>query len=227
MMMTNRHVKRVPLDFDWKLNKTWKGYLNPHFKPCPNCEDGYNAAHNALWKYITELFHYKYKGKEMGHNTLYNFKKYSSHFISEEKIDEVLKDDAERYVKEFEKKGSMGTDTSGYAYDAHFLIMDASGLEKEWGKCALCKGEGIDLSIKEAYEKWEKHDPPNGDGFQLWETTGDGSPTTPVFESLDKLSDWLLEHPEFFSETWTKEDWFNLFKSDVALYDIITRELLI
>ena len=30
-------------------------------------------------------------------------------------------------------------------------------------------------------------DPPNGDGYQLWETTSEGSPVSPVFESIDAL----------------------------------------
>lgn len=35
-----REIKRVALDFDWPLNKTWKGFLNPHYDGhCSNCED--------------------------------------------------------------------------------------------------------------------------------------------------------------------------------------------
>lgn len=30
-----REIKRVALDFDWPLKKVWKGYINPHYKPCP------------------------------------------------------------------------------------------------------------------------------------------------------------------------------------------------
>lgn len=36
-----RQLRRVPMDFDWPLNKTWKGFLNPHYKEdsvkCPFC----------------------------------------------------------------------------------------------------------------------------------------------------------------------------------------------
>ena len=35
-----REIRRVPLDFSWPLNKAWEGFLNPHFKPCPNEEKG-------------------------------------------------------------------------------------------------------------------------------------------------------------------------------------------
>lgn len=40
-----RELKRVALDFDWPIDKTWDGYLNPfykHCKPCPFCESGYS-----------------------------------------------------------------------------------------------------------------------------------------------------------------------------------------
>ncbi len=44
-----REIKRVPLDFDWPTNKVWKGFINPHFQPCPaadrnDCHGGYSNA---------------------------------------------------------------------------------------------------------------------------------------------------------------------------------------
>ena len=34
-----RILKRVPLDFTWPLNQTWKGYINPyHSQECKSCE---------------------------------------------------------------------------------------------------------------------------------------------------------------------------------------------
>lgn len=43
-----RELKRVALDFQWPLHKLWKGYKNPHFRPCPKedteCFGGYTAA---------------------------------------------------------------------------------------------------------------------------------------------------------------------------------------
>lgn len=39
----SRELKRVPLSFDWPLNETWKGFINPYGKyatQCPGCEDG-------------------------------------------------------------------------------------------------------------------------------------------------------------------------------------------
>ena len=33
-----RELKRVALDFEWPLNKAWKGFLNPHDDDCHTCE---------------------------------------------------------------------------------------------------------------------------------------------------------------------------------------------
>jgi len=47
-----RQLRRVPLDFDWPLDKTWGGFLNPFYGQsinCPDCEgSGYSAEANRL-----------------------------------------------------------------------------------------------------------------------------------------------------------------------------------
>lgn len=51
----SREVRRVPLDFDWPLDRVWQGYLWPaRFAetPCPACENGFSVhgRHlNDLW----------------------------------------------------------------------------------------------------------------------------------------------------------------------------------
>lgn len=50
-----REIRRVPLDFEWPLDKVWEGFLTPerlHEKDCLDCEHGYSPqAENlyALW----------------------------------------------------------------------------------------------------------------------------------------------------------------------------------
>lgn len=50
-----RELKQVALDFDWPVNKTWQGYLNPLYaaKKCEPCDGhGYSSAArrlNELW----------------------------------------------------------------------------------------------------------------------------------------------------------------------------------
>lgn len=63
-----------------------------------------------------------------------------------------------------------------------------------YGKCGVCGGEGElpqDAEAKALYEAWTPSEPPSGEGYQLWETTSEGSPLSPVFGKLDVLCDWL------------------------------------
>ncbi len=41
----------------------------------------------------------------------------------------------------------------------------------------------------------ERSEPPEGEGWQLWETVSEGSPVSPVFESAEQLADWM-SHPD-------------------------------
>lgn len=48
-----REIKRVPLDFDWPMNKVWSGFQNPHYeghcKQCSQCGgSGLSAPAKAL-----------------------------------------------------------------------------------------------------------------------------------------------------------------------------------
>lgn len=50
-----RMVRRVPMDFEWPLDKVWKGFEFPerlHETQCPNCENGFSEHAeqlHALW----------------------------------------------------------------------------------------------------------------------------------------------------------------------------------
>lgn len=46
-----RELKRVALDFNWPLGKTWEGFLNPFYNQqikCPECENGYSPEYTKL-----------------------------------------------------------------------------------------------------------------------------------------------------------------------------------
>jgi len=74
--------------------------------------------------------------------------------------------------------------------------------------CATCDGHA---SI-EAYpgqraeaEAWEPTDPPEGEGWQLWETTTEGSPMSPVFATPEQLAGWMSA-PERDKHNWVPFD---------------------
>lgn len=80
--------------------------------------------------------------------------------------------------------------------------------------CEHCEGHGhvfANEGEKFDYENWERTDPPTGEGYQLWSTTTEGHPMSPVFESLEKLCDWLAEYGSVFgSEGASKAEWMKM-----------------
>lgn len=88
---------------------------------------------------------------------------------------------------------------SGFGHDSiNAMIAVRARCEREGinETCPTCHGHA---SI-EAYpgqraeaEAWESTDPPEGEGWQLWETVSEGSPISPVFPSADALAAWMSD----------------------------------
>ena len=83
--------------------------------------------------------------------------------------------------------------------------------------CQTCEGRG-DAATEEqraAHEAWTRTEPPEGEGWQLWETVSEGSPVSPVFATPDELASWMSDPArgdqwvpgdvalKFISEGWT------------------------
>lgn len=201
-----RELKRVPMNFDWPLNQKWKGYLNPHYKECGKCKgSGQTTARQRLGDLVHLLMisaSDALRGKAhpwlcecsgllhtQGMAPSMDMVELTTGF-SERSLDFMGHDAIDRFMAE--KK-----------------IIEAAGLSESWGTCAECDGEGIDPQMRAAYEAWEKYDPPSGKGYQLWETTSEGSPISPIFETLDALCDWLEQSKAsvFGSHTATAIEW--------------------
>lgn len=84
--------------------------------------------------------------------------------------------------------------------------------------CQVCEGEGEAWARPEdkvAFETWEPYDPPEGEGYQLWETTSEGSPKSPVFKTLDELCGWCADHATTFADfKATAEEWRDMLDKD-------------
>jgi len=84
-------------------------------------------------------------------------------------------------------------------------------------RCIACRHAG-----KLAKRPWKKYfdcpewatQPPTGEGYQLWETTSEGSPISPVFKTPEELAQWLfdIKASAFGSCTATYEHWLNFIK---------------
>ena len=56
---------------------------------------------------------------------------------------------------------------------------------------------------------------PEGEGYQLWETTSEGSPVSPVFKTLDELCAWCEDNATTFgSYKASKEEWKQMLSDD-------------
>lgn len=193
----SREVRRVPLDFEWPLNKTWEGYLLPErlrAAPCPAGASCVNGATPAMaWvSHIARLA-----------------------LMLDEDLDAQRRDRPmhlyfgdERFhgprpspdISEFAAglagrgKSFLGHDSIN-AWTATRKLVEAAGLDPEtWGRCPECGGEGVvDAYEGQAAERdaWEPTLPPTGDGWQLWSTVSEGSPVSPVFATAEELAQWL------------------------------------
>lgn len=71
--------------------------------------------------------------------------------------------------------------------------------------CTLCWGDKhVSLRIE----------PPEGDGWQMWEDTSEGSPISPVFRTAEKLAEWLESSgaSAMGIQPATKEQWLKMIK---------------
>lgn len=200
-----REARRVPLDFDWPLNKTWAGYLMPdslHGDKCLDCTNGYTDAHEWL-----EAVAYCVAG------------------LADDAADEARGRQMHPYLtplREISYNGAKGRPgpqfaefTDGIAPEAAggFMGRDvyrvltglkaAAGLPERWGICPTCDGH----ATVEKYpgqradaDEWEPTDPPEGEGWQMWETTSEGSPISPVFATASELASWCADNVGAFGD---------------------------
>lgn len=88
----------------------------------------------------------------------------------------------------------------GFGHDAINQMIAVKARAKRlgvYGLCEHCNGAGHvfrDDAHRAEYEAWERSEPPTGDGWQMWETTSEGSPISPVMRSPEELAAWLTEH---------------------------------
>jgi hypothetical protein len=220
--MGHRVCKRVALDFEWPKNKVWKGYVNPHWKPCKACDGrGETPGRRAL----THLFHrlviaadesiYKPRPGDEGRRA------YPHPWLRESmevyKPEDLTPDIDELVTALAGKKDSpLGRDTY-VGYLCLQKLIEAAGLDpKKWGFCTKCDPEyHVDPEHLEAYKAWEDYEPPAGEGYQLWETTSEGSPISPVFKTARALAKWAAKSASLFANSGASEaEWLRMIEED-------------
>lgn len=84
--------------------------------------------------------------------------------------------------------------------------------------CKNCGGNW-ELAVYPDGTPWKETKPPTGEGYQLWETTTEGSPQSPVFKTIEELAQWCAEHATVFGNSRASaEEWLAMLTKDfVAL----------
>lgn len=175
-------VKRVPRDFDWPTGRLWHGYVNPWPGPvaCPECLSfGFNAETRRLYD---------------------TFRSWAPRMtLGEERIlleKGVTKNEVARL-----RRRRPGSDTPIVRFQLVEIRAQRKGV---WGPCEACQGEQFVVNPNPAvqqlyesvnlFEEWQPVEPPDGDGWQLWEKPApEGYPVSPVFSTAHELGVWCAE----------------------------------
>jgi hypothetical protein len=247
-----REIRRVPLDFDWPLNKIWEGFLTParfDEEKCPNCTNGYSPQAQNLrdlwyghvpfdpastgstpWRADTPAIRERAERNVAAAPGFYGSgetaivreaQRLADHFncwchhLSQADVDALV--EANR-LHDFTHTWSRGTGwqkkepavrpTAQQVNEWSLSGMGHDGVNQSVVLRARCEREGIPVNCStcngygsiEKYEgqraeaeAWVATDPPQGEGWQLWETTTEGSPVSPVFATADELADWMSD----------------------------------
>lgn len=225
VMAANRELRRVPADFDWPLGKVWKGYIVPdELVPptCPDCEGGYSVQCAQIMR--TYYPHQVREPVSAWHDKL-----------TQDDVDMLIADG--RFPE-----GSTAAEANAAAREGASLFgkfsMDAINI---WlvakrrcvaigapTECPTCDGTGNvgTAEQRKAYDEWEGEDQPEGDHLQVWETTSEGSPITPVFPPTEDgrraLVEYLVANAGGFTEGLTSEDWDRCLESSWPAFDLAT-----
>jgi hypothetical protein len=205
-----REIKRVALDFKPKLGEVWPGFLNEHYRECPQCSGGTTTAHARLSDLVSLLMLSGEDAKRgKAHPYFYDAPLHHTAGTKAPSIDmiELTTGLAGR------EPSFMGHDSID-RWSATKKIIAAAGLPEDWGTCPHCKGDAIDPEVKEAYEAWQESPPPAGDGYQLWSTTTEGTPMTPVFSAPEELARHCADNnvSTFGSDTADYETWLKFIR---------------
>jgi hypothetical protein len=232
-----RGLYRVPFDFDWPLKEVWKGYITPKELIPPTCQtcggDGYSVEARA----IASTFYVSQISASWNRDELDRAEKLAWHDkIGQAEVDNLIEEGrlqtfwrnpedprdwewqslprtAAEVNAEQHQRGFSGHDAINRGILVRFRC-ERLGIPLN---CPPCQGHGniATPEEREAYENWELIEPPGGPGYQLWETTSEGSPISPVFGTLEALCDYAAVNCSTFgSDRATAEQWRSMLDED-------------
>lgn len=217
----------MPLDFEAPLNQVWKGYINP-YPGALDCEVCGHSGLNQETKSISDSF-YSHFAARAWHDKITQDEVQAlvdkgrlMDFTHTWTQGEGWKRREDGYIPSAEEVNAAQRRPGLHGHDAlnrWILIETRAKRLGVFGKCQICKGEGWlpnpDEAAWKLHEEWKEYEPPQGPGFQLWETCSEGSPVSPVFKSAESLAAWCEENATIFAdEKLHYSKWLNLIQSD-------------
>lgn len=175
--------KRVPLDFIYPLGTVWKGYINPYLpQRCSVCKGtGYNSEtieiHDSFYSWYNDITQDEMQAlMDVGRPNHFDIK-------SNTTVDEMN--------KWHQNKVLFSTDYD--VIDQSILVKARAKRLCVYGICLVCN-KGLTNGDSQKAKKWQKQEPPIGEGYQIWEfNDGEGSPFTPALISAEMARDWYFE----------------------------------
>jgi hypothetical protein len=230
------------MDFNWPHNEVWEGYINPYRSiRCDSCnQTGLSPKAKALqdkwWGLDLPL-------KRRVEAWQYNLTQEEVNFLVDQgglwdytrvPVTEAQKDPSMQHPNGWLKEwngvypdaAKVNEDTlkhhglmRGVGSGECYTLIKRLAAKEGWDHlCEFCKGDGYvweSEEVRKQHEAWKETEPPAGEGFQLWETTSEGSPQSPVFPSLEKLCEWCEKHATTFSAfRASKEQWMKMLDED-------------
>lgn len=214
----SREVRRVPVDFDWPLDKVWTGYQMPdrlHETPCRDCY-GRGATPARQWveriglmlDQLIDDLNEQDAGKPMhpwlvqdsyppvDHNTVLKREGMWITYATVRPSADIV-EFAQALVADDPNERRRTIERGVFSQNQYAItngLIRRAGLPEKWGWCPTCDGNGSVETFegqRAEADAWESTEPPTGDGWQLWETVSEGSPVTPVFATREGLVEHL------------------------------------
>lgn len=199
-----REVKRVPMSFDCPIGSTWGPRVCPyHIERCAACE-GYGRDESyRVVEVLVNLILLAGGGSTLGERPHPYFESTPIRGLGP-KLHEVSTGLAGR-------PPFCGWHDACDRWAATRKVLEAAGLDPEtWGVCETCGGDGYAPGQEETIrlsEEWEAPEPPEGPGWQLWQTVSEGGPVSPVFATPEELARWLVRNDTSVTRGRSYEQW--------------------